>query len=542
MNILIVDDEAQIRRWFETLLQRTGLDINVAGACGNGKEALEFCREHPVDLVITDIKMPVMDGLQLIRQLVERQPGVRSLILSSYDEFKYASEALKLGASEYILKAEVTVDGLREVIGKLQAQMAVERRREDEVHSLKSRLNENRYALRAIYFKELLKGQPAAVREFRDKMIWLDVPLSDKHPMLMTVSLDDYPSCLSEAKIRTPELLESAILNILDETVRGETGGGCSFLYEENLFVVACNADGFGGKSIRDKSLRCAHRLSNNLREFLRVPASVGISEPYPDLSALGRQLGEGMEALRRQRFYGKRNIVWFPDTKLTGFGEPSQTAYAIVSDIAYYVETGSYDEALRALHACMDNDLRAGELSESGFKAFGLELLYTVLQKVRKLDPQSETLARYQSFSPAEELNRLRTFEEVKAWLAGQVAELLREAKRLRPPYSEPIRQAFRYLAASYAEDISLQQVADHVHLNKTYLSELFKKETGISFNDYLTDIRIGKAKELIRAGEARMGALAELVGYPNASYFTKVFKKATGMTPLEYKMSANK
>ncbi|QTH41056.1 response regulator [Cohnella sp. LGH] len=209
MNILIVDDEAQIRRWFETLLQRTGLDINVAGACGNGKEALEFCREHPVDLVITDIKMPVMDGLQLIRQLVERQPGVRSLILSSYDEFKYASEALKLGASEYILKAEVTVDGLRE----------------DEVHSLKSRLNENRYALRAIYFKELLKGQPAAVREFRDKMIWLDVPLSDKHPMLMTLSLDDYPSCLSEAKIRTPELLESAILNILDETVRGETGG-----------------------------------------------------------------------------------------------------------------------------------------------------------------------------------------------------------------------------------------------------------------------------------------------------------------------------
>ncbi len=189
-----------------------------------------------------------------------------------------------------------------------------------------------------------------------------------------------------------------------------------------------------------------------------------------------------------------------------------------------------------------MDNDLRAGELSESGFKAFGLELLYTVLQKVRKLDPQSETLARYQSFSPAEELNRLRTFEEVKAWLAGQVAELLREAKRLRPPYSEPIRQAFRYLAASYAEDISLQQVADHVHLNKTYLSELFKKETGISFNDYLTDVRIGKAKELIRAGEARMGALAELVGYPNASYFTKVFKKATGMTPLEYKMSANK
>lgn len=536
MNVLIVDDEAQIRRWFESLLARTGLPIEVIASCGNGAEALALCREHAVDLVITDIRMPIMDGLELIRCLAREQPAVRTLILSSYDEFKYASEALKLGADDYMLKAEITIEALREAVEKAHGRMVAERRRTEEVLTLKSRINENQYALRADYFKNLLRGDQAAVRIFREKMELFRTTLGDKHIMLMAVGLDE-PAGAGQAKIGDPALLEQAILNIADETIRCETKTGCGFLYGENTFVVLFNAEGFGGKSVREQAIRAAYRLSDNLRDYLNVSASVGISEPHYDLSALPRQLKKALEALKQRRFHGKRNVAWASDEMPVLTAEIRKSAHAVIGEIAGDMETSSYERAMQALNAFLSDDARLKEMPEGHFKALCLELVFAVLHNVRKVERQADSLDRYRSESLHEQLNELKTYEEAKDWLLRMVAGLLEEAARLRPPYSEPIRGALRFLETRYAEEISLQQAADYVHLNKTYLSELFKKETGVSFNDKLTQIRIDQAKALIAAGEIRMGALAERVGYPNASYFTKVFKKATGMTPLEYK-----
>ncbi|MFX3635879.1 MAG: response regulator [Candidatus Pristimantibacillus sp.] len=542
MNILIVDDEAQIRRWFEALVIRTELPVTIAGTCGNGKEALEFCRSHAVDLVITDVKMPIMDGLELIRRLREEQPAIQTLILSSYDEFHYATEAMKLRAISYLLKAEVTVDELREAIQKVKLQWDVERNRSEEVYLLKSTINENQNVLKSIYFKDLIKGAPAAIQEFSSKMSWFRLHLDAKNLMVMAVGLDDYPNCLSYAKIGTQSLLELAMINIIDETIQNETGNGCSFLYDENLFIVLYNTNGSRGKSSRDESIQYAHRISNNLLDFLRVPASVGISQPYLDLSALPRQFSESREALQQKRFYGKRNIVWHPDLQLEQSKERREDWHSVVMDITYQVEEGDQERALQVLRIFLDNVRNSKQLSESSVRAFCLELIYVLLQKLRKIESQVDGHTRYDSATLLEQLARLSSFEELRQWLLSRVAGLLEEATELRPPYSESIRQAFRYLNTAYADEVSLLQVAEHVHLNKTYLSELFKKETGTSFNDHLTLIRIEKAKELILKGEEKMGVLAELVGYPNASYFTKVFKKITGMTPMEFKQKNGK
>ncbi|TCM89765.1 AraC family two component transcriptional regulator [Paenibacillus sp. BK033] len=536
MKVLIVDDEAQIRRWMEALLAKTGLELQVLGTCGNGAEALEFCRVHPVELVITDIRMPIMDGLELIRSLKEENIPVRTLILSSYDEFKYASEALKLGADDYILKAEVTSESLRETVNKAKSRMDAEKQRTNEVHQLKSRLNENQYAMRASYFNNLLRGDQAARRDFRRTMDLYRTKLADKHVMLMAVSLDDR-SETAAPKIADPGLLEKAILNILDETIAKETGTGCAFAYQENLFVILCNAEGFGGKTVREKAIRDAFRLSDNLRDYLHVSASVGISEPHYDLSALPRQLKEALDALRQRRFYGKRNIVWASDTMPVLTSDIRKNMQNVAGEISGHIEMGAYKSAIQALTVFMAEDNRLKALPESHFKAFCLELIFAVLHTVRKIEQTTDQLDRYRSESLHEQLGILKTYEETKDWLLRTVSGLLGEVARLRPPYSEPVRSALRFLELYYPNDISLQQIAEYVHLNKTYLCELFKKETSLSINDYLTQIRIERAKELMAAGENRMGTLAEQVGYPNASYFTKVFKKMTGMTPVEYK-----
>lgn len=538
MKVLIVDDEVQIRLWIELLVHKTGLNIEVVGTCSNGKEALEACRGLPVDAVITDIKMPVMDGIELIRQLKEEFANVRTLIMSSYSEFHYASEALKAGASDYILKAEVTVDELRSALQKVQAERVLEQHRNEEIYSLKRTLHGNQYALRSLYFGELIRGKPSAIHEFDAKMSAFHLQLANRNLILMTIRIDDYRNTLLTAKIQDKELLELAMINIIDETLLTEAGSGCCFVYETNLLVALMNSNRSGSKSAREAALHYAHRMATHLNEFLRVSTSIGISLPYNDISRIGRQFDEACEALSRKQFYGKRSIAWCQDEPFTSVDSPHEELHGCLQALSQLLDQGQYRQTIVSLGAMLDKMEFHKIYTDEEVKSFCLEVAFLVLQAVRRLK-QVSVKAPFVNVPDLvhEEVRDLSTFEQVKQWLLARVGRFAEEAEARRHPYSEPVRKVCAYMKATYTEGISLQQAADVVHLNKTYLSELFKKETGISFNHYLTQLRIERAKELIAAGEVTIGVLAEQVGYPDGSYLTKVFKKMTGMTPNEFK-----
>ncbi|SDE07441.1 Helix-turn-helix domain-containing protein [Paenibacillus sp. UNCCL117] len=542
MNLLIVDDEPQIRKWIEQLVRKTGLDeLEIRGMCSNGKEALAVCAVEPVDVVITDIKMPVMDGIELIRRLKEEFPSVQSIIMSSYSEFQYASEALKSGASDYILKAEVTADEFRETLRKVQAELALKKDREEEVYSLKSTINNHYYALRSLYLTELIHGKPAALREFRSKMDTFRLRLDDRNLIVMAISLDDYRNAIRSAKIRDQGLLESAMINIIDETLLTEGKSGCSLVYGPNLFVALVNSHGAGSRSARESTLYDATRIVANLTNFLHVSASVGISLPYGGLDRLGVQFQEACEALNRKRFYGKRSIAWHNEDTFAGGGLPDKAASELMDAASQLMNQSHYPEAMGKVRALMDKIETDKHRTEQEVKALSLEIVLMLQQALRRKEASPKRAAAYEpDVAVHRELGELSTFEQVKTWLFDRMEQLIRETEARKQPYTTTIQKVIAFMEAAYMEGISLQQAADVAHLNKTYLSELFKKETGISFNDYLTQIRIEKAKELLRSGEDTVSMLAERVGYPDGSYLTKVFKKLTGMTPLEYRQAS--
>ena len=536
MNVLIVDDEAQIRRWFDILIRQTGLPLHIAGSCGNGQEALQVCGEKRVDLVITDIKMPVMDGIELIRRLKEEHPAVRTLILSSYSEFHYASEAIKAGARDYILKAEVTVEALREVIGKVMTELEQERNRAEEVYMLKSTLTVNQYALRSMYFNELIRGKPMAVQEFDVKMSTFHIPLQNKSVVLMIIRPDDDPAEEQPVKIHDRELLDSAVVNIVDETLLTETGNGCCFVSEHGWYTVVCNTPLSGDRSFRESVHLYAHRIAVHLQDYLGLPVSIGISLPGAGITLLGRMYEEAAEALSHKRFYSTRTIAWAQDGRTLVHRHSSHEAQTELEAMSKLLNRRQYRQALERLEQFLEQ-MGQGKMPEAELKSFCLETVYQVQRLLRSFKPSHEAAAPQERNVPHEEITEHSTFWQVKEWLVARMTRDLEEAEQLSRPYSEPIRKVCEFVETSYAEDISLQHAADFVHLNKTYLSELFKKEMSVSFNEYLTKVRIREAQELILAGETRMGMLAEKVGYPDGSYFTKVFKKTTGMTPMEYK-----
>lgn len=530
MNVVLVDDERQMLNWLDFMIGKTEFPLELKGAFTNGREAFDFCMVQPVDLVITDIRMPLMDGLQLIQQLKCHKPRIRFLILSAYEEFHYASEGMRLGASDYLLKAEITVEELNEALKRIKHDLSHEQRIGDELKNMRTAINENQQALRNVYLKELIRGEEKAIQNFGNKKEFLNLKLDIKHPIILAIGFETAEFEEKASQFKSRELLELAVVNVIDETLEAELGKGNACPMDTALFAAAINMSNTGSKSVRERVLHYANRISLNLWSYLKLHAAIGISEMYGNITEMNHRWKEAKQALMQNLFYGKQAIVCYHDMLFYLKGKNS-----VVKGIPLYekaighLEIDYYEEFREEVYRLVRGIEEKKYLLETHVKSVFLEIVYFMRRKLQDL-----------SAAPIEEMvlisiHDAATFQECKAWLLDHVTafmDVVNASKR-----SPAITEVCRYVEKNYMHNVSLQEAAEIVHLNKTYLSGLFKKEMGVNFNDYLTRIRLDKARELIVTNQCNIGELAEKVGYTNSSHFTKVFKKTIGMSPLEFK-----
>ncbi|WP_019637190.1 response regulator [Paenibacillus fonticola] len=535
MNILIVDDERIIREWFRMTVDKLGGDCRIIGEAAGGEEALEFCRQHPVDLVVTDVKMPGMNGLELIKQLKEEQPAVRTVIFSSYGEFHFAAEALKLGANEYILKAEITLSGLEDILQKIKRDIELERSKAVELNYLRHVLNQNEQVLRTAYLRELLQGSGQAAQQFASKMSYFGIRLQEKNLALMAFGIIPGPE--KSQLINDPDLLQQAIVNIINETLLTETDGGCSFLYMNEVYMLLVNASASGMKSQRELLQLTASRVAENARRFLGVESAIGISMTYSSLSYLPEQAREALEALDRKRFYGDRSVAYFQDSDTVPLNPDhwTQSFKPHVDSFHRLLEEGKPQEALQQFDHVLTKAGEEKSLSPKQMKAVVLELIYSAINWARSLQVPLDKLEAL-STEVTEQIVLQENYSQLAVWAAGAIRELMDWLEATRPRYAEPVEKACEYIRLNFAGEITLKEVSMHVHLSRTYFSELFKKETGLNFNEYVMQVRMVQAKSILKRQQMRIADVAAQVGYANPSYFIKLFKKYAGVSPYEY------
>lgn len=531
MNIILVDDELQILSWLELMLKKTELPLTIMGSFSNGAEALEFCLNHTVDLVITDIRMPIMDGLKLIQQLKREKPQTRFLILSAFEEFQYASEGMRLGASDYLLKAEMTVEDLREVLQRIKKDIAAERQIGHELMDMRMALNGNQYALRIFYLKELIEGDELAIQNFAKKKQFLELDIEYQSIILLAIGFarEDFEQTV-KMRFQSKELLDLSIVNVIDETLAVESVTGNAFPMEAGRFAVIVNIPNTGSKSIRERYLHYSSRILANLWRYLELRASIGISEWYGDISYLKEQWQEASQALEHNLFYRKHTMISYRDLQDDASHHKNDSKHIELYDrLLACLESDRYRSFQEALANYMQYIEATQRMSENNVKSEFVEIIYKLRRKMQAL---SITIP---DEAPLTSLQARTTYTDCKSWLQQHVDLFIQNIEQMKR--SPSIQKLVDFLENNYMREISLQEAAEVVHLNKTYLSGLFKKELGVNFNDYLTQIRINKAKELIRTNICSIGELAEKVGYTNQSHFTKVFKKTVGISPLEYK-----
>ncbi len=494
MNILIVEDERLALDDLLGMLEPIAADHRVIG-CSSGAEALAHARQQPPDLVITDIRMPGMSGLELVRRLKAASPLLAAIVLSGHSEFEYAREGMRLGVSDYLLKP-VRTDTLLQTVERALAAVAEER--EQAAHLREARLV--RLLLggprAAEADPELLAGACGAIvvlcENWESAVVWRDTP----------VDREDFAQCLANEGFETCDIVG------IDGHIR----------------VVLAPLDGRPAHAIE----AAARRLHRTILDagvvahttYAIKPAGASPAALVPD--AL-RRLAEGM-------CFGAPSFVPPDAPQILAPASGSLDQLRLVERA---LADGKLPVAIAQVHAAL-GQMRQERATQAELTEF-LDRVFQLFQRHASPEPADALPSRSATVAV---LRRIRTYAELATWVDLQLQPLLERQRSAVTP-RQLVRALVARMRTNYADELSLQDFAAENGVSLAYFSRLFKDEVGMTFSDYLTHLRVEKAKELLARGDLRPSDVSILVGYEDPKYFSQVFRRIAGMAPLDYQRS---
>lgn len=489
-NVLLVDDEPMVTDGMSRFFNWEESGFTVVATATSVARALTFLEGNDVDLVITDVNMPVQNGIDLIRILKEEYPNIKTIILSGYSEFSYAQSALRLGALDYLTKP-VNFQSLKSVLSSAKELLDKMNSKDDISNLLKNTLLLN-----------FINGYPYDEEK-------AGTILDTKKPIFvakLSVEHDDMTSVIDRIK---EEYRNVTVLSA-----------------EENSnFLIFEDVDD-------ENTLRLS--LSHLIMDYQNV--SIGLSGRGDDYSALRTLSLEAMKALKCQYATGRAGIMSYSQVQ-NQYIDIEKHHESIIKEMIEILS--SSDKRDSAIDYYVSTLLSiGGDLSYQ--KRFSTEMLVEINLAMKNYDIDSEigrdllssTLIDAAKASGKDDLATI-----VSKYLASVVEALdKRDGSMLDGELSERVKA---YINIHYSENLSLSTLADFFYVSPVYLSRVFKKKTGTNYIDYLTHVRIEKAKEYLEDKSMKVYSIPPLVGYDNPRYFNQLFKEIVGMTPSEYRES---
>lgn len=486
MKIVIVDDEQIILAWLKKSLEALSPDYQVVQTCVNGQQALEYCLQHPVDILFTDICMPAMDGIELIRMLKAKVRMPYTVILTAYDDFVYVREALKLGAKEFLLKAEITEQSLLDCMN--------------------------------LAYKTL---QPEKNK----------VGVSPLTAMLMQFVQEEVVD-LELLKTALGEKFGQGIGVLLVQTESAKKIQQCKemllYVYAEENLIVECvelNSTTFVVFSKHIKKRASFYRTAKTMLGSFGLKNCYLAGASSVDVEEVENVWKEAKRQLEYYQFYCNGKECDFTPEQRKGLEEQETQSVQLI-------EIDEYEQAIKSIERWLDSvEKMRPPIAQIKRSALGFLLLFyweKLSEERRKLISVEEICAIVQSTD-------FVIFHQLLINQLDQLLLLLMENSK--SPYNPAVIEVMLFIKKNYHRPLSLEDIASEVHLNRTYLSSLFKKETKTNLSDYLQGCRIDAAKELLLHSEQSVQQVSEQVGILDAAYFSKIFNKHVGITPVEFR-----
>jgi two-component system response regulator YesN len=528
LKLIIADDEKWVRTAIKSIILFDDPVYVLASEASNGIEALELCRQHKPDILITDIMMPGLNGLELISELTRTLPDIRIVVISGYNDFDYARTAMRYGVRDYLLKP-VDENELHQVLDRIKNEIA---ETEKQKHERESRQKQYERALPVIseaFLNKLISQNALTSENIRNEAQKYGMDLSGDAFTVCAVSPD-----ISLQNGEEPEAYEYC-RTIVKRAMR-KFAGAVTFSPENDKSLLISIVR---GKKAREKISRAFGICSRILRKKRGISISCGVSNESHSPCMLQNLFPDAVEALEARFWNGPGTMSFHAPGCLSedpGLSLEEETLNKIILNIKLSnLQTAlSFIENMSAsLKVSPAPNFRPGLVRE-----FYWQFIQSVIIMLNIQLPFIHQETVVSGRHPHDRIREIRFFTELEDY----VKELLRRIYDFyhdRNPVDNGnlIENAKRVIESNYAGDISLEQVARHVHLSPAYLSELFKKQTGMSFIDYKTIVRIENAKKLLSDPSATISEVSAKVGYSDPKYFSKLFRKITGKTVYEFK-----
>ena len=526
-RVLLADDEEEIRTGISRKIDWTALGFSLVGEAANGEEALELAEQLRPDVVLTDIKMPFMDGLELCRRLRQSLPGAKLVVFSGFDDFEYARQAVGMGVSEYILKPINAVE-LSEVLTKLRRQLDSQRLERRDMETLRRRYEESLPILRELFYTRLLSGQ-LRPDQVQDRAARYEIELP---PGLWAAALvhADLPGDGEDGQ--RDELVLLSAQSFLEEHFALE---GCSarvILYGDTAALLVQ----LSGPDRLYPLLEELERLSLLSQSYLGIPLTAGVGLPCQGPEELHRSVEGARSALDYRALMGGGRVIYIGDL------EPQSAAELSFEEedqrqLSAAIKLGTPEQVEQVVRGLMDRLKQAG-LSLSKCHLFLLELVTCLIRLTRSGGVAVEAVFGA-NFTGSVSISDFSSLEELGRWLGERCLKLHELLGRQRSDSAwRMVENAKEYIAAHYADEhLSVEALCSHIHLSPTYFSTLFKREVGLSFTAYVTQVRMEEAVRLLRDTDEKTYRIAERTGYIDPNYFSYVFKKQFGLSPSKFR-----
>lgn len=526
-KVLIAEDEMFVRLGIKMSADWGEFDMEVVDDVANGQLAFESYEKNRPDIVMTDIKMPIMDGMSLIRKIREKDSRTRIIILSCLEEFDMVKQAISLGVSDYILKLTMTPEDMASVLAKVKK----------ELIALHESDSSNNTAVPASDYQDILLNylfyHMYSEEDFKDKMLHIQEKIKEKNLLMAVLEIDNYKEVQERFRDRYGEIIASALENIITELL-SEYGEGLVLHAKENRYVLIMSHSNISHKYlVEEHVLAFFSKIRKVLELYLQGKVTFGISEIYNGYENMYEMYQQCLKALEQKFFYSTAsNLFW----KKVQQQDSRQLFHKMVQELAESLEL---DEAGYA-RLMQVSRLFAETMDQHTITSFfGHEISTEVSQMIVDRQKQLQVIERYNKV-----LSQCPNFNEAAKVYRECLSDMGSYAGNpgTQELVSKSVMDIIRFIKANYQKNITLDQVAGHVGLSRNYTCGLFKKEMGITLSGYMMKYRIDKAKELLMETNLRSYEIAERVGFLDESYFSRSFKKLTGQSPVDYKRKFGK
>lgn len=511
MKVLIVDDERLALENLADLIDWAAEGCALVGTAIHGADALRMMKSCAADIVISDIRMPVMDGLELCKELRRLYPQTRVVLLTAYRDFEYAQQAMRYGAVDYLLKNQLDEASLTLLLRRIRGEVAQEAKRDSAVQDQ--------------YYQDLLLNiaPPERTSVEMDQTDVICVLVRRKVPFVLNrLAGYDWPDAVVERAKLQQHLPEGIDLRQLVGLDRSSWG---LLLQSEN------------GQTAERPTLREA--LLKGLRRYFELEVGFRVAVLFDTAlfspEAIRASFARLLDAAKYSLFWREDQALFYRDIlkRCVDEDDDHENVKREVAQISTALQCANGEAihmALESVHAYI-----ATPLYNLARFQYAFARMTDLLESVRSsndLPPLRERVVGMR-----QELFVCDSFPAIWAWLRSEFDLLMRcVGVRIQIPADRKIALALAYIDKNYGQKLTAKSVGEVVGLSEVYFSNLFKKETGITFLEYLTAHRINIAKHMLLKGTYKVYEISEKTGYTSPQYFSQIFQKITGVTPQQY------